>query len=195
MIPTNIINRITNTTKRIVEQTTEDKKKQQESGNDTSQNEKQNNNSSPTLTGFAKLTPPKTMPASQIQRIKDLKCPPPIRPSKQSVKIKALNAEMQKQASEIEILEKQVEDLEKRYKIAFSSDGGAPKFDLQSGDVPRLEISGSVNNVLLDFHLWQARAGIKGIPGVQGNQGKQGDSPLQGTQGPPGYYGVRGDTK
>lgn len=147
------------------------------------------------MTGFAKLEPPKTLPASQIQRIKDLKCPPPIRPSKQSAKIKALNAEMQKQASEIEILEKQVEDLEKRYKISFSSNGDAPKFDLKSGDVPRLELSGSVNNVLLDFHLWQARAGIKGLPGTQGNQGGLGDSPLQGTQGPPGYYGIRGDTK
>lgn len=147
------------------------------------------------MSGFAKLEPPKTMPASQIQRIKDLKCPPPIRPSKQSAKIKALSAEMQRQASEIEILEKQVEDLEKRYKISFSINGDAPKFDLKSGDVPRLELSGSVNNVLLDFHLWQARAGIKGLPGTQGNQGELGDSPLQGTQGPPGYYGVRGDTK
>lgn len=191
MDPTSIVNRINNNVKRMTQKTKEVIEKKQE----TPQTEKQNNESSPTLTGFAKLTPPKTMPASQIQRIKDLKCPPPIRPSKQSVKIKALNAEMQKQASEIEILEKQVEDLEKRYKIAFSSDGGAPKFDLQSGDVPRVEISGSVNNVLLDFHLWQARAGIKGLPGVQGNQGQPGDSPLQGTQGPPGYYGVRGDTK
>ena len=135
------------------------------------------------------------MPASQIQRIKDLKCPPPIRPSKQSAKIKALNAEMQKQASEIEILEKQVEDLEKRYKIAFSINGDAPKFDLKSGDVPRLELSGSVNNVLLDFHLWQARAGIKGAPRYARQSREPGDSPLQGTQGPPGYYGVRGDTK
>ena len=153
------------------------------------------NNDNNEMTGFAKLAPPKTMPASQIQRIKDLKCPPPIRPSKQSVKIKALNAEMQKQADEIAILEKQVEDLEKRYKISFSSDGNVPKFDLKSGDVPRLELSGSVNNIILDFHLWQARAGIKGLPGAQGNQGEVGDSPLQGIQGPPGYYGVRGDAK
>ena len=143
---------------------------------------------------FAKLPTPKEMPPQIVQRLQDLKCPPPIRPSKASARINALNAAMQKQASEIELLEKQVGDLEKRYKISFSCENN-PKYDLGSSDLPKMDISGNLTNLILDFHLWQARAGIQGINGDQGDQGVTGLSLGQGPQGISGYYGVRGDMK
>jgi hypothetical protein len=143
---------------------------------------------------FAKLPTPKEMPPQVIQRIKDLKCPPPIRASKFSARINVLNAEMQKQADEIKILENQIEDLEKRYKISFSCENN-PKFDLQSRDIPRIDLSGNLTNLILDFHIWQARAGIGGVQGDQGDQGKRGLNAEQGPPGIPGYYGIRGDMK
>jgi hypothetical protein len=143
---------------------------------------------------FAKLPTPTEMPAKIVQRIKDLRCPPAIRPSQVSARINALNAAMQKQADEIELLEKQIDDLEKRYKISFTCENN-PKFDLKSSNMPQMDISGSLTNLILDFHLWQARAGIQGINGDQGEQGKRGDNAEQGPPGISGYYGIRGDTK
>jgi len=143
---------------------------------------------------FAKLPIPTETPPKIIQRIKDLKCPPPIKPSQVSGKVNGLNLAMQKQASEIELLEKQVDDLEKRYKISFSCENN-PKYDLNSSDIPRMDISGNLTNILLDFHLWQSRAGVQGIDGDQGEQGHRGENAAQGPPGIMGYYGVRGDMK
>ena len=146
------------------------------------------------MADFAKLPTPKEMPPQIVQRIKDLKCPPAIRPSQASARINALNAAMQKQADEIKLLEKQVEDLEKRYKISFSCENN-PKFDLQSRDLPRVDLSGNLTNLILDFNLWPARAGIKGVNGDQGEQGNRGLNAEQGPPGILGYYGIRGDMK
>lgn len=140
------------------------------------------------------LQPPKEMPASQIQRIKNLTCPPPILPSKVSGKLTAIQKKMAEQTKKISILEKQVEDLESRINLSFSANPEI-KFDLQPGQLPYIDISGTVNNVILDFHLWPARKGIQGIQGVQGQQGNQGSlNPIQGTPGIPGYYGIKGNS-
>ena len=66
------------------------------------------------------LKTPKKMPESQVQRIKNLTCPPPIMPSKTSKRIQDLLNQIQNQKQEIELLENQVNDLESRYKIFFS---------------------------------------------------------------------------
>ena len=140
------------------------------------------------------LKTPKRMPAQIVQRIEDLKCPPPILPSQQTAEINELNNQMLKQASEIDILEKLIEDLEKRYRISFTCNPEV-KYDLKSTQLPRVDISGNLTNVYLEFHLWESRKGIKGIKGYQGDQGKQGETAPSGKQGPTGYYGVRGDIK
>ena len=57
------------------------------------------------MADFAKLPTPKEMPPQIVHRIKDLKCPPAIRPSQASARINALNAAMQKQADEFLVLE------------------------------------------------------------------------------------------
>ena len=144
--------------------------------------------------GFAKLEPPKEMPAKIVQRIKDLKCPAPIRPTQASAQINALNSEMQKQASAIELLEKQVADLEKRYKISFTCNN-TPKYDLKGDETPRIDMTGNLTNLVLDFHLWSSKKGIEGIHGDQGEQGDRGQNAYQGPGGVSGYYGVRGDMK
>ena len=148
----------------------------------------------PAADEFAKLELPKEMPAKIVQRIKDLKCPPPIRPSQVSGRVNGLNSLMQDQANAIKILEEHVKDLEKRYKISFSCEN-TPKFDLQPSEHPQIDMSGNLTNIILDFHLWQARAGIEGIPGDQGEQGIRGENSLPGPTGLIGYYGVRGDLK
>ena len=146
------------------------------------------------MSNFAKLDPPASMPPQQVQRIKDLQCPPPLKSSQQNARIKELNNIMKKQASEIEILEKQIEDLEKRYKITFSTTN-EPKFDIHSGGLPYMDISGNLTNIQLDLHLWQAKEGIKGLTGQQGEQGRRGEPAYPGEDGRAGYYGIRGDTK
>ena len=40
------------------------------------------------------LNPPKEMPPAEIQRIKNLRCPPPIKPSTLTRKLKSLYADM-----------------------------------------------------------------------------------------------------
>lgn len=143
---------------------------------------------------FAKLPPPTEMPPQIVQRIKDLKCPPPIRPSQMSAEINALNAAMKAQDDAIKLLEDQVDNLEDRYKISFTAEK-SPKFDLKPTELPRIDINGTLTNIILDFHLWNAQAGIEGLPGEQGIQGDRGVDALQGPTGISGYYGVRGDMK
>ena len=143
---------------------------------------------------FAKLDPPKEMPASVVQRLKDLKCPPPIVPSKVSAKINALNSAMDAQMAEIEMLEKVVANLEERYKISFTCDNN-PKFDLTNTQLPGIELSGNLTNISLDLRLWEAQSGSIGIPGDQGEVGAIGINAEQGQSGIPGYYGIRGDTR
>jgi len=142
-----------------------------------------------------KLEPPATMPPSEIQRIKDLKCPPPIQPTMVNASVNELNNSIQQQLSTIQLLEKQVEDLEKRYKISFSVNG-PPKFDLSATQTPYITASGTPTNIILDFHMWGARDGIQGVRGIQGNQGHRPSYTYgnTGSTGPPGYYGVKGNT-
>jgi hypothetical protein len=148
----------------------------------------------PTTTTFAKVDPPTKMPAFEVQKIKDLKCPLPILPSKATAKINALNSEMQTQMSEIANLEQQVRYLEKVYKISFTCNNN-PKFDVQSNELPSIDLSGSITNINLDFHLWEAATGIKGMPGNQGDFGVNGPNAIAGPAGISGYYGIRGNTK
>jgi|SaaInlStandDraft_5_1057022.scaffolds.fasta_scaffold62492_2 hypothetical protein len=145
-------------------------------------------------TKFANVDPPTKMPASEVLKIKNLKCPPPIKPSKVSAKINALNAAMQAQMNEIEILEAQVSNLESRYKISFTCNNN-PKFDLNSNELPTINLSGNLTNINLDFHLWEASTGIPGIHGDQGDFGANGPTAIEGPVGISGYYGIRGNTK
>ena len=139
------------------------------------------------------LPVPTEMPESEIQRIKDLKCPPPLAPSVANARLRALNSSIQKQASQIEILEKLIKDLESRYKITFTCDS-APVFDLQSVSHPTIDLSGSITNVNLSIHMYNALPGIQGVQGLQGPQGNTGNSNIPGRQGTIGYYGMRGDS-
>ena len=144
---------------------------------------------------IGQLKPPDKMPASQIQRIKNLTCPPPILPSKVSDKLTKIQQKMADQTKKISILEEQIADLEARLNISFSANPEI-KFDLQPGQIPYIDISGTVQNVVLDFHLWPAQKGIQGLQGVQGEQGSQGvPSNTQGMSGIPGYYGIKGNYK
>jgi hypothetical protein len=143
---------------------------------------------------FAKVDPPTKMPASVVQRLKNLKCPPPIVPSKYSARINALNSAMAAQMTEIEMLEKVVTNLESRYKISFTCDNN-PKFDLFNTELPRIDLSGNLTNISLDLHLWEAQSGSIGLPGYQGEMGIRGNNALDGPPGISGYYGIRGDTK
>jgi len=135
---------------------------------------------------------PSEMPPSVIQRMKDLRCPPPVMSSKINPRINELNNSISRQVDEIEMLEKMIEDLEKRYRVSFSCDNN-PKYDLQSGDVPRMYIGGNLTNIELKFRLWSAEAGIIGNRGVQGDQGISGPNSISGDVGVDGYYGIRGN--
>ena len=75
-----------------------------------------------------------------------------------------------------------INDLEKRYTISFSA---SPKinYDLQPSQHPYVDISVTVQNIQLDFHLWPARKGMTGLPGVQGDIGNvPQQNPNQGIQ-------------
>jgi len=142
-----------------------------------------------------KLAPPSKMPPSEIQRIKDLKCPPPVQPSVVNASVNDLNNSIKTQLTAIQLLEQQVDNLEKRYKISFSVQP-QPKFDLTNAQLPYITTTGSLTNIELEFHLWEAREGLPGVRGVQGNQGNQ-PSYLYGNTGATGdvgYYGIKGDS-
>ena len=135
------------------------------------------------------------MPASIQQRIKNLTCPPPILPSKTSGKLSDFQKQIVDQTKKIASLEEQINDLESRINISFSANPEI-KFDLQPGQTPYIDISGTVQNVVLDFHLWPARKGLQGVQGAQGAQGSQGvPNNAQGMSGVPGYYGIKGNYK
>lgn len=138
--------------------------------------------------------PPKIMPPQIVKRIQDLRCPPPILPSKVTAKINVLNAAMQAQMNEIEVLESLVSNLESRYKISFTCNNN-PKFDLNSENAtPKIDLSGNLTNINLDLYLNQATQGVVGIPGDSGETGLMGTIPQEGPVGIPGYYGIKGNT-
>ena len=135
---------------------------------------------------------PEAMPVSVIQKIKSLICPPPMQPSTANARIVALNQEIQKQADEIELLEKMVVDLEQRYQLQFSI-GQVSVFNSDIvNPTPTLNISGNIPNIALDFALIPPPPGIPGIPGRTGNQGKPGPMGQDGNIGKTGYWGNRG---
>ena len=145
---------------------------------------------------FANVDTPAVMPPSQIKRLKDLKCPPPFKPSQANAKIRSLNQSIQAQQTQIEILENTIIDLEKRYKITFTCDN-APTFISSNGSVvnPNFDLSGSISNPNISIRMISSKKGPRGIRGDQGVQGQPGKAGIPGIQGQPGYYGMRGDVK
>jgi hypothetical protein len=140
-----------------------------------------------------KLPPPAEMPLQQQERIKRLQCPFPITPTVQTAKLKEQETKILKLIDGIDLIEKQVDDLEKRFKITFSTKT-QPEFDLNSTQLPYIEIdqNSSVNNIKLGFHLHKAEKGRRGAQGDEGDFGERGPTGEDGVQGIPGYYGIRG---
>ena len=146
---------------------------------------------------FADVKIPDKMPDSEKKRLKDLQCPPPFKPSQANAKIRSLNQSIQAQQTQIEILEKTISDLEKRYKITFTCDN-APTFVSPNGDTPAtaiVDLNGSITNPNISIQMISAGKGLQGIPGNQGLQGQSGKAGIPGIQGQSGYYGMRGDVK
>ena len=146
---------------------------------------------------FADVKIPDPMPDSEKQRLKDLRCPPPFKPSQANAKIRSLNQSIQAQQTQIEILEKTISDLEKRYKITFTCDN-APTFvsSIDGSKVdPTSNLSGSITNPNISIQMISPTEGAQGMPGKQGGQGQSGKPGIPGIQGQPGYYGMRGDVK
>ena len=100
-----------------------------------------------------KLQPPSTMPPQIIQRIKNLRCPPPLQPSKMTPELSQLYKNIENQSKQIQTLESQINDLEKRFSISFSTNPEI-KYDLQPSQHPYVDISGTVQNIQLEFHLF-----------------------------------------
>jgi len=145
----------------------------------------------PTFTGI--VNPPAQMPPQEVQRIKNLNCPPPLKPSKLTGNLQNLYKQMNDEDAQITLLEKQMDDLEKRFLISFSTNP-LIRYDLKSTQKPYVDISGSPQNIMLGFHLWPARQGSQGLPGPQGQMGNSPQqNPVQGITGNPGYYGIRGN--
>lgn len=137
------------------------------------------------------LPVPEETPISIRQQINDLRCPPPLLPSTQTADLKSQQIAIKKISDSIELLEKQVDDLEKRYVISFFAKA-KPKFDLANNEIAKIDISGTVNNIILDFHLQSARQGNEGPVGRPGDQGPQGKMGVKGPQGKSGYFGEKG---
>lgn len=144
---------------------------------------------------FANLAIPTTMPNSEKVRLKNLQCPPPFKPSQANATIRALNSSIQAQQTQIEILEKVISDLEKRYKIIFTCDN-APTFFLSNNDSITntiVDLSGTITNPNISIQMIPGSKGNIGNPGFGGPQGPSGKASISGPQGQPGYYGMRGD--
>jgi hypothetical protein len=138
---------------------------------------------------------PTTMPNSELTRLKNLQCPPPFKPSQANATIRALNSSIQAQQTQIEILEKVISDLEKRYKIIFTCDN-APTFFLSNNDSITntiVDLSGTITNPNISIQMIPGSKGNIGNPGFGGPQGPSGKASIPGAQGQPGYYGMRGD--
>ena len=146
---------------------------------------------SPAFSGT--LNPPAEMPPQEVQRIKNLRCPPPLQPSKLTGTLQGLYKQMNENDEQITGLERQMDDLEKRFAISFSANS-LIQYDLKPSQLPYVDISGSLQNIILEFHMWPARQGAQGLPGMQGEMGNSPpQNPIQGITGNPGYYGVRGN--
>ena len=146
---------------------------------------------------FADVKIPDKMPDSEKQRLKDLRCPPPFKPSQANAKIRSLNQSIQAQQTQIEILEKTISDLEKRYKISFTCDNAPTFISSINGSTagPTSNLSGSITNPNISIQMISPTQGAQGIPGNQGVQGQSGKAGIPGIQGQSGYYGMRGDVK
>ena len=146
---------------------------------------------------FADVKIPDKMPDSEKQRLKDLRCPPPFKPSQANAQIRSLNQSIQAQQTQLEILEKIISDLEKRYKISFTCDNAPTFISSINGSTagPTSNLSGSITNPNISIQMISPTQGAQGIPGNQGVQGQSGKAGIPGIQGQSGYYGMRGDVK
>ena len=146
---------------------------------------------------FADVKIPDKMPDSEKKRLKDLQCPPPFKPSQANAKIRSLNQSIQAQQTQIEILEKTISDLEKRYKISFTCDNAPTFISSINGSTagPTSNLRGSITNPNISIQMISPTQGAQGIPGNQGVQGQSGKAGIPGIQGQSGYYGMRGDVK
>lgn len=147
---------------------------------------------------FAVVKTPDPMPDSEKKRLKDLRCPPPFKPSQANAKIRTLNQSIQTQQTQIEILEKTISDLEKRYKITFTCDNTPTFIASVEGYTPAsssVVLTGSITNPNISIQMLSGKQGAQGNQGKQGVQGQSGKAGIPGIQGQPGYYGMRGEVK
>ena len=135
------------------------------------------------------------MPPSEVAKIQNARCPPPLSPSYANAKIVAMNALIATQKNALASLEAQITALEKRYKINFSINQVNYYADAGSNKQPQMSISGPNSyplNPQLSFTINQPVAGPKGPQGPNGPGGPKGISGDQGQKGPKGYWGVGG---
>lgn len=128
------------------------------------------------------------MPSSVIQKIKCKICPPPLGPEVANAQLTTINSVIQFQADFIEKLEKQVSDLEKRYKIKFQVQNS--EYDPQNASsLPKMTVQGTVDNILLDVQMNVGSTGPIGPRGLEGSNGITGKRGPTGSEGPTGYWG------
>ena len=135
------------------------------------------------------------MPPFEANRIQNLRCPPPLKPSYANAKIVAINAEITKQKNALTNLDTQITDIEQRYKINFAVDKVNYIVNSETAMTPNIIVGGPNTyplNPKLTFNINPPLTGLTGQQGPPGPMGQNGISGEMGNSGPPGYWGNRG---
>jgi hypothetical protein len=133
-----------------------------------------------------------TFPAFEWNKLEDLRCPPPLKPTVANANLVYLNQQMQTQNNTIQNMVTQIQNIQAIYKTQFAINTVSVYTPTATNVTPQLTVTGSLPNPQLTFTIQsapQGPAGKKGTPGLPGNIGPPG---LRGIPGKQGYWGVQG---
>ncbi len=132
------------------------------------------------------------MPQFELDKIQNLRCPPPVEPIVANQQLQLLNQQMQKQNNQLSNIVKQIALIKSIYKVQFQINTVNVYDETASNIKPQLIITGSLPNPQLSFIIQPANQGMPGRDGGSGPPGNSGGSGLSGIQGNQGYWGKQG---
>jgi hypothetical protein len=129
------------------------------------------------------------VPQFEWNKIQDLKCPPPLKPTIANANLILLNQQMQTQKNAISSLQAQVANIQAIYKTQFSVNTVSVYTPQATNVTPQLTVTGSLPNPQLNFTIRPAPPGTPGTIGTAGPPGSIGIPGMRGIPGKQGYWG------
>ena len=127
----------------------------------------------------------------ELNKIQNLRCPPPVDPTVANSQLQLLNQAMQEQNNQLSDIVSQIALIKSIYKIQFQINSVNVYNENATNVKSQMIITGELPNPQLSFIIQPANTGIPGRNGGAGPPGNSGGPGLPGMQGIQGYWGIQ----